>query len=55
MRKISKKKITLAGLFIALGLLMPFLTAQIPSIGSKLLPCIFRYCYAVLFCVGLMF
>lgn len=38
MRKISTKKITLAGLFIALGLLMPFLTAQIPSIGSKLLP-----------------
>lgn len=34
----STKKIVLAGLFIALGLLMPFLTAQIPSLGSKLLP-----------------
>ncbi|NMA65761.1 MAG: ECF transporter S component [Clostridiaceae bacterium] len=38
MRKISTKNLILAGLFIALGLLMPFLTAQIPSIGSKLLP-----------------
>ena len=38
MRKLSTKNIVLSGLFIALGFLMPFLTAQIPSIGSKLLP-----------------
>lgn len=38
MNKISTKKIVFSGLFIALGLVMPFLTAQVPSIGSKLLP-----------------
>jgi len=38
MNKISTKKMVLSGLFIALGLTLPFLTAQIPSIGSKLLP-----------------
>ncbi len=38
MGKLSTKNLTLAGLFLALGLLLPFLTAQIPSIGSKLLP-----------------
>lgn len=30
--------ITLSGLFIALGLLLPFLTGQIPEIGSMLCP-----------------
>lgn len=34
----STKRIVLAGLFLALGLLMPFLTGQIPEIGSSLLP-----------------
>ena len=34
----NAKRIVLAGLFLALGLLMPFLTAQIPQIGSSLLP-----------------
>lgn len=34
----TTKKITLAGLFIALGLVLPFLTGQIPSVGSRLLP-----------------
>lgn len=34
----SIKKIVLTGLFITLTLIMPFLTAQIPSIGSMLLP-----------------
>lgn len=38
MRKLSTKSIVLSGLFIALGLVLPFLTGQIPSIGSKLLP-----------------
>ena len=32
------KKITLAAMFLALGLLLPFVTGQIPQIGSKLLP-----------------
>ncbi len=31
-------KLVLSGLFLALGLLLPFLTGQIPEIGSKLLP-----------------
>ncbi len=34
----STKRLVLAGLFLALGLLMPFLTGQIPSFGSRLLP-----------------
>lgn len=32
------KKLTLAALFLALGMVMPFLTIQIPEIGSMLLP-----------------
>lgn len=32
------QKMVLAALFIALGLVMPFLTLQIPEIGSMLLP-----------------
>lgn len=38
MKKLSTKNLSLSALFLALGLLMPFLTAQIPSIGSRLLP-----------------
>jgi len=38
MKKLSTKNLALSGLFLALGLVMPFLTAQIPSIGSRLLP-----------------
>lgn len=38
MEKSSTKHLVLAGLFVALGLLMPFLTGQIPSVGSSLLP-----------------
>lgn len=38
MKKLSTKQLTLSGLFLALGLLMPFLTAQIPNIGKSLLP-----------------
>ena len=34
----STRKLTIAGLFVALGLIMPFLTGQIPSLGNKLLP-----------------
>lgn len=32
------KKLVLAGLFLALGLVMPFITGQIPDIGNMLLP-----------------
>jgi thiamine transporter ThiT len=38
MNRISTKNIALAGLFLALGLTLPFLTGQIPQIGSRLLP-----------------
>ncbi len=38
MKKLLTKNMVLSGLFIALGLIMPFLTAQIPSVGSRLLP-----------------
>ena len=38
MQKNSTKKMVYAGLLLALGLVLPFLTAQIPSIGSMLLP-----------------
>ena len=32
------KKLTLSAMFLALGLLLPFITGQIPSIGNMLLP-----------------
>ena len=38
MKKTSTKNLVLAALFLALGLLLPFLTGQIPQIGSMLLP-----------------
>jgi len=38
MKKLSVRDLVLSGLFVALGLVMPFITAQIPSVGSKLLP-----------------
>lgn len=34
----STRKLVLSGFFIALGLVLPFVTGQIPSIGNKLLP-----------------
>jgi len=38
MKKLLIKQIVLSGLFIAIGLLLPFLTAQNPILGKKLLP-----------------
>ena len=38
MGKFSTKKMVLSGLFVALGLLLPFLTGLIPCIGKMLLP-----------------
>ena len=32
------KYLTLSALFIALGIVMPFITGQIPQFGSMLLP-----------------
>ena len=37
MRKISVRKLVFANLSIALGILMPFLTAQLPGMGSRFL------------------
>jgi len=38
MTKLSTRKLTFSGVFIAFGLLLPLITAQLPSVGSKLLP-----------------
>lgn len=38
MNKTDTKKLVLSGVFLALGLVLPFLTGQIQSIGSMLLP-----------------
>ena len=38
MRRKTTKKMILTALFIALGLVLPFLTGQVPQIGSMLLP-----------------
>ena len=34
----SVKNLTLSAMFLAIGLVLPFLTGQIPEIGSLLLP-----------------
>lgn len=36
--KTSTRNLVLAGMFLALGLILPFLTVQIPELGSRLLP-----------------
>lgn len=38
MKNLSTKKLVSSAFFLALGLVMPFLTGQIPQIGSALLP-----------------
>lgn len=38
MDRLSTRNLVLAGLFIAFGLLMPFITIQLPSMGSRFLP-----------------
>lgn len=38
MKKLSVRNIVLSGFFLALGIVLPFLTMQIPTIGSMLLP-----------------
>ena len=46
------KKLTLSGLFLALALVMPFLTGQIPQIGSMLCPMHFPVLLCGFFCGG---
>jgi riboflavin transporter FmnP len=38
MEKTLTRNLVLAGLFIAIGLILPFITGQIPEIGRQLLP-----------------
>ena len=38
LNKINSKKLVLSGLFIAIGLILPSITMQIPSIGNMLCP-----------------
>jgi len=38
MKNVSVKNLVLAALFMALGLVLPFLTGQIPEIGNMMLP-----------------
>jgi thiamine transporter ThiT len=38
MKKLSTQKIVISGAMLAIGLILPFLTAQIPGMGSKILP-----------------
>jgi uncharacterized membrane protein len=38
LKKTSTRNIVLSGLFIALGLVLPFLTGQLQNLGNKLLP-----------------
>ena len=38
MKKFTVKNIVLSGLFIAIGIVLPFFTGQIPSIGNQILP-----------------
>lgn len=38
MQQTTTKKLTLAAMFVAIGLVLPFLTGQIPQIGNMLLP-----------------
>jgi riboflavin transporter FmnP len=48
----SVRTLTLSGLFIALGLLLPFLTGQIPALGNLLLPMHIPVLLCGFFCGG---
>ena len=47
------KKLTLSGMFLALALVMPFLTGQIPQFGSMLCPMHFPIILCGFFCGGM--
>ena len=51
-KKKDSRKLTLSGLFLALALVMPFLTGQIPQIGSMLCPMHFPVLLCGFFCGG---
>lgn len=38
MKQLNIQKLVLSALFLAIGLVLPFLTAQVPEVGSMLLP-----------------
>ena len=45
MVRASTRQVVLAGLFVALGLIMPFLTRRFPLWGRAFCPCIFLFCW----------
>ncbi|MBO5329351.1 MAG: ECF transporter S component [Anaerotignum sp.] len=51
-KTIDSKKLTISGMFLALALVMPFLTGQIPQIGSMLCPMHFPVLLCGFFCGG---
>lgn len=51
-KTMNVKTMTLSGLFLALALVMPFLTGQIPQIGSMLCPMHFPVLLCGFFCGG---
>lgn len=53
-KTITAKTLTLSGMFLALALLLPFLTGQIPQIGSMLCPMHLPVLLCGYFCGGTM-
>ena len=51
-KKPESKKLTLAAMFLAMALLMPFLTGQIPQVGSMLCPMHIPVILCGFFCGG---
>ena len=51
-KTIDSKTLTLSGMFLALALVMPFLTGQIPQIGSMLCPMHLPVLLCGFFCGG---
>ena len=49
----NNRKLTLSGMFLAMALLMPFLTGQIPQVGSMLCPMHIPVILCGFFCGGL--
>ncbi len=46
------EKLTYSALYLAIALVLPFLTGQIPEIGSMPAQCTFQHCCAALFAAG---
>ena len=42
-KQMTVRKTVLAALFLAIGLILPFITMQIPAVGRCFAPCTFRY------------